>query len=70
MIFEISKLSELWIKCGKYNKWSKNNWNNWNGIEINTLSTMVLIVIEVIIINEIIVIAKGITTITIKIKLK
>ena len=37
---------------------------------MNKLATTVLIVVEIIVVNEIIVIAKGITTITIKIKLK
>ena len=64
MIFEINELSELWMKCGKYNKWDENNWIDWNGGRLNTLATTVLIVVEIIVINGIIVITNTITTIT------
>ena len=50
------------MRCGKYNKCNKsnkNNWISWNGIIANTITTMVLIIVEVIITNgiEIIVIS-------------
>ena len=44
------------MKCGKYNKRSKNNWISWNENSRDTITTMRLIIIEVIITNGIIVI--------------
>ena len=52
-------------------KKKKKNWLSWNDIGTNTLTTMVLIIVEMIITNGIIVVSNiAIITKTTKIKLK
>ena len=44
------------MRCGEYNRWNKNNWISWNDNKGDTITTIKLIMIEVIITNGIIVI--------------
>ena len=44
------------MRCGKYYKWGKNKGISWNGSGPNTLTTMVLIIVQVLTTSGIIVI--------------